>query len=240
MRTIDWLQTTTYTQLMYNVCFRAQTYKPTQYIMVHIWIYLHGCTCSHTEVIFFIGLSTGSSHNSITIVHIITLLLTSTCNSSVPVSCSFYGIGTSFDWCSHFPLCCRSGLLCDVTLKVGGVELSAHKNILSSCSQYFYAMFTGDLAESKSDCITLQEIDPKALSLLIDFIYTSEIHVTEENVQVGNLLFACICSMYVWFTNSWDVLLIHVFIITYILAQRERERAVFVYMCVCVCVCVCA
>ena len=81
---------------------------------------------------------------------------------------------------------CRSGLLCDVTLKVGGVELSAHRNILSSGSQYFYAMFTGDLAESKSDCITLQEIDPKALSLLIDFIYTSEIQVTEENVQVSH------------------------------------------------------
>ncbi|KAK7112668.1 kelch-like protein 2 [Littorina saxatilis] len=77
----------------------------------------------------------------------------------------------------------KSGLLCDVTLKVGGVEVSAHKNILASCSQYFYAMFTGDLAESKADCITLQEIDPKALALLIDFIYTSEIHVTEENVQ---------------------------------------------------------
>lgn len=83
-------------------------------------------------------------------------------------------------WCA-----CRSGLLCDVTLKVGEVELSAHRNILSSGSQYFYAMFTGDLAESKSDCITLQEIDPKALSLLVDFIYTSEIQVTEENVQVS-------------------------------------------------------
>jgi kelch-like protein 2/3 len=37
---------------------------------------------------------------------------------------------------------------------------------------------------AKADRITLQEIDPKALVLLIDFIYTSEIHVTEENVQV--------------------------------------------------------
>jgi kelch-like protein 2/3 len=45
-------------------------------------------------------------------------------------------------------------------------------------------MFTGDLAEAKSDRITLQEIDPKALTQLIDFVYTSEIHVTEENVQV--------------------------------------------------------
>lgn len=78
----------------------------------------------------------------------------------------------------------RSGLLCDVTLVAGDVEILAHKNVLSACSQYFYAMFTGEMAESKSDCITLQAIDPKALLLLVDFIYTSEIYVTEENVQV--------------------------------------------------------
>jgi len=45
-------------------------------------------------------------------------------------------------------------------------------------------MFTSGLAEAKSDRITLQEIDPTALVQLIDFMYTSEIHVTEENVQV--------------------------------------------------------
>ena len=45
-------------------------------------------------------------------------------------------------------------------------------------------MFTGDLAEAKSDRIILQEVDPAALVLLIDFVYSSEIQVTEENVQV--------------------------------------------------------
>lgn len=79
----------------------------------------------------------------------------------------------------------RQNLLCDVTIVVDTKEIPAHKVVLSSCSQYFYAMFTGDLAEAKSDRITLQEIDPKALIQLIDFVYTSEIHVTEENVQVS-------------------------------------------------------
>lgn len=79
----------------------------------------------------------------------------------------------------------RQNLLCDVTIVVDTTEIPAHKVVLSSCSQYFYAMFTGDLAEAKSDRITLQEIDPKALIQLIDFVYTSEIHVTEENVQVS-------------------------------------------------------
>ena len=76
-------------------------------------------------------------------------------------------------------------MLCDVVLVAGAIELCCHKVVLCSCSQYFYAMFTGELSEAKSDRITLQEIDPEALVLLIDFVYTSEIHVTEENVQVS-------------------------------------------------------
>ncbi|ESO84234.1 hypothetical protein LOTGIDRAFT_211219 [Lottia gigantea] len=77
----------------------------------------------------------------------------------------------------------KCSLLCDVILVADVVEISAHKAVLSSCSQYFYAMFTGEMFESKAERITLQEIDAKALSLLVDFVYTSEIHVTEENVQ---------------------------------------------------------
>lgn len=74
--------------------------------------------------------------------------------------------------------------MCDVILIAADTEIPAHKVVLSSCTSYFYAMFTQDLAEAKAERITLQEIDPKALVLLIDFIYTSEIHVTEDNVQV--------------------------------------------------------
>ncbi|XP_052069410.1 kelch-like protein 2 [Mytilus californianus] len=77
----------------------------------------------------------------------------------------------------------RENLLCDVVLIAADTEIPAHKVVLSSCTSYFYAMFTQDLAEAKAERITLQEIDPKALVLLIDFVYTSEIHVTEENVQ---------------------------------------------------------
>lgn len=76
-------------------------------------------------------------------------------------------------------------LLCDVVLVAGDLELHCHKSVLAACSQYFYAMFTNEMTESKATRITLQEIDPSALSLLIDFVYTSEIHVTEDNVQVS-------------------------------------------------------
>lgn len=77
----------------------------------------------------------------------------------------------------------RQKLLCDVTLVADSMEIPAHKMILASCSPYFYAMFTS-FEESKQDRITLQGIDYYALSLLIEYVYTSEVQVTEENVQV--------------------------------------------------------
>ncbi|KAG1670546.1 Ring canal kelch [Nymphon striatum] len=77
----------------------------------------------------------------------------------------------------------KQNLLCDVTLIAEGVDIPAHKMVLAACSPYFCAMFTS-FTESKLDKITLQEIDPTALALLIDYIYSAEIQVTENNVQV--------------------------------------------------------
>lgn len=46
-------------------------------------------------------------------------------------------------------------------------------------------MFRSELCESREERISLQDVDGSALTLLIDYIYTSEIKVTEENVQVS-------------------------------------------------------
>lgn len=77
----------------------------------------------------------------------------------------------------------RQKLLCDVTLVANTVEIPAHKMVLAACSPYFYAMFSS-FEESRQDRITLQEIDPQALQLLVEYVYTSEVQVTEDNVQV--------------------------------------------------------
>lgn len=77
----------------------------------------------------------------------------------------------------------KQNLMCDLVLVADGVEIPVHKMVLASCSRYFYAMFTS-FEESRADRITLQEIDGQALNLLIDYIYSAEISVTEDNVQV--------------------------------------------------------
>ncbi|CRK93246.1 CLUMA_CG006789, isoform A, partial [Clunio marinus] len=77
----------------------------------------------------------------------------------------------------------KQNLLCDVVLVAEGMEIPAHKMILASCSPYFYAMFTG-FEESKQDRITIQGVDFHALQLLVEYVYSSVVVVTEENVQV--------------------------------------------------------
>lgn len=74
-------------------------------------------------------------------------------------------------------------LLCDVTLVADNIEVAAHKMVLAACSPYFHAMFTC-FEESRQERIVLQGVDSDALQLLIEYVYTSEVQVTEDNVQV--------------------------------------------------------
>ncbi|XP_067899710.1 kelch-like protein 3 isoform X9 [Heterodontus francisci] len=50
-------------------------------------------------------------------------------------------------------------------------------------SKHFKA-FLGDMAESKAKKVEIKDIDGHTLSKLIDYIYTAEVEVTEDNVQV--------------------------------------------------------
>ena len=77
----------------------------------------------------------------------------------------------------------KDGILCDVTITVGGRKIHAHKNVLSATCPYFEKMFTGGLSESNQSEVTIREVDEEAMETLIDFCYTSSIEVEESNVQ---------------------------------------------------------
>lgn len=67
------------------------------------------------------------------------------------------------------------------------MEIPVHKMVLASCSPYFYAMFSrSDFDESHQDKITVQGVDFHALQLLVEYVYTSYVDVTEDNVQVSD------------------------------------------------------
>lgn len=44
------------------------------------------------------------------------------------------------------------------------------------------------MSESKAKKIEIKDVDGQTLSKLIEYIYTAEIEVTEENVQVTSLV----------------------------------------------------
>lgn len=73
--------------------------------------------------------------------------------------------------------------LCDITLKVGEKEFCAHRVILSACSDYFCAMFTGNMEESQKSVVELQGLDSDTMEFILDFVYTESIRVSVENVQ---------------------------------------------------------
>ncbi|XP_045214051.2 kelch-like protein 3 [Mercenaria mercenaria] len=72
---------------------------------------------------------------------------------------------------------------CDMTLAAGGQEFRCHKIVLASFSPYFHAMFTGNLAESTQDTVTINDVEASVMELLINYAYTSEILINRQNVQ---------------------------------------------------------
>lgn len=50
----------------------------------------------------------------------------------------------------------------------------------------------GNMTESKAHQVEIREVDGQTLRKLVDYIYTAEIEVTEDNVQVGEEKHLCI------------------------------------------------
>ncbi|XP_055349984.1 BTB/POZ domain-containing protein 3-like [Paramacrobiotus metropolitanus] len=80
----------------------------------------------------------------------------------------------------------RSGELSDVDFAVGRDHgeiriFAAHKYILSLSSDVFHTMFYGSLPERRK-VIKVPDVLPEAFEIMLHFIYTDQINVTEENV----------------------------------------------------------
>ncbi|XP_035679178.1 kelch-like protein 24 isoform X2 [Branchiostoma floridae] len=75
------------------------------------------------------------------------------------------------------------GHLVDVTLCAEGKELPCHRFVLSICTDYYRAMFSGSHSESKKDKVEIGGVNGEALEMLVDYAYTSKLHITMDNVQ---------------------------------------------------------
>ncbi|XP_026147803.1 kelch-like protein 40b [Mastacembelus armatus] len=73
--------------------------------------------------------------------------------------------------------------LVDCVLKIKDKEFPCHRLVLCACSSYFRAIFLSDLEESKKKEIVLEDVEPGVMGLVLKYLYTSKINVTEQNVQ---------------------------------------------------------
>ena len=96
------------------------------------------------------------------------------------------------------------GQFVDVRLKVGKETFPAHRNVLASYSDYFYAMFADGMKESNQEVIELKDesLSPHVFKIVIDdYIYSGDLQINKENVfevlaaadhlQVRNVLQLC-------------------------------------------------
>lgn len=74
-------------------------------------------------------------------------------------------------------------LLFDITIIVDNKSFKAHKTVLAACSDYFRAMFTEPMLESRQNEIKLNGVTAKGFQILLDYFYTSQIELTPSNVQ---------------------------------------------------------
>ncbi|XP_066535862.1 kelch-like protein 40b [Hoplias malabaricus] len=71
----------------------------------------------------------------------------------------------------------------DCVLKIKDKEFPCHRLVLAACSSYFRAFFQSGVEESKQREIVLEDVEPGVMGMILKYLYTSSINVTEQNVQ---------------------------------------------------------
>lgn len=73
--------------------------------------------------------------------------------------------------------------LLDITLLAEGQSFRAHRAVLAACSDYFRAMFTDAMLESRQNEICLNGVTAEGIRLLLDYAYTSRLALNLANIQ---------------------------------------------------------
>uniref|UniRef100_A0A8C3GBJ0 Kelch-like family member 41a n=1 Tax=Cyclopterus lumpus TaxID=8103 RepID=A0A8C3GBJ0_CYCLU len=74
--------------------------------------------------------------------------------------------------------------LIDCVLKVGDRSIPCHRLILAACSPYFRELyFSADGKEMDTMEVVLENMDPNVMEAIVNYMYSAEIDINENNVQ---------------------------------------------------------
>lgn len=76
-----------------------------------------------------------------------------------------------------------SGTYCDLEFTIADQQFPCHRIILVSTSPYFEALLTDAFKENNLHSIVLHDIESQIFSVLLNFIYSGEIEIDENNVH---------------------------------------------------------
>ena len=79
----------------------------------------------------------------------------------------------------------KSEVLCDVVLltEKGNTKFYAHRSVLAASSLHFYNLYTGTYLSRFTRETVITGITDKILGVILDYIYSSEIVLTEGNIE---------------------------------------------------------
>lgn len=109
---------------------------------------------------------------------------------------------------AHFEKLFDTGHHADVTLQIGSDIIEAHCTILSARSPVFDAMLSHAMAEKRTRCVSIDDLDVEAVRTMVKFMYTGKLFVDLQNdtvtlsllkaahrYQVMDLVQACIRAL---------------------------------------------
>uniref|UniRef100_A0A8K9WV66 Kelch-like family member 41a n=1 Tax=Oncorhynchus mykiss TaxID=8022 RepID=A0A8K9WV66_ONCMY len=73
--------------------------------------------------------------------------------------------------------------LIDCILKVGDRSLPCHRLILAACSPYFRELYISGDAKEMDKEVVLENLDPTIMEMIVNYMYSAEIDITDDNVQ---------------------------------------------------------
>ncbi|XP_077969774.1 uncharacterized protein LOC120331545 isoform X1 [Styela clava] len=86
----------------------------------------------------------------------------------------------------------EQNILCDFDVKVGDKSFRAHRCVLAASSEYFKAMFTSEMKESRDGFINMKDVDHNGISQCIEFMYKGvgnlKMEYVQQILQASNLL----------------------------------------------------